>query len=139
MFSLKCLLAWILFLAVTVAHPTNSNSNCTAALSKRGGLGWLENSRGTEAYRCEYFPNVFFEKIHLAGRNSTHTEQEIKRAAKKAGAMTGWKWKDLGHGSFVAKVNFLLAFFFLLLCSGLGLCRVLDAWLVADSSGVVAF
>jgi hypothetical protein len=88
---------------VTTAQPLNIT--LPAALEKREGYGWLENTRGTEAYRCEYWTNPLFDKIHLAGRNSTHSEREIKRAAKHAGAVTGWKWKDLGHGSFDVRVS----------------------------------
>lgn len=113
MVSFKSLLAWLSILFLAAAHPIDSSS--TVALEKRG-YGWLENGRGTSAYRCEYHGNLFFDRIHLAGRNSTATEKQVKRAAKKAGAVTGWKWRDLGKGSFDVRVSEVsspcFAFFF---------------------------
>lgn len=103
MLSTKSLLAC---LAAAAAQPIDPSARTLEAR----GYGWLENSVGTEAYRCEYWTNPFFDKIHLAGRNSTHTEHEIKGAAKEAGAVTGWKWEDLGGGSFDVKVSFPLDF-----------------------------
>ena len=106
MVSFKPLLAC---LAVAASQPIDA----PAITLEARGYGWLENSLGTEAYRCEYWTNPFFDKIHLAGRNSTHSEHEIKGAAKEAGAVTGWHWKDLGEGSFDVKVSFqsLVCFF----------------------------
>ncbi|GAB7324059.1 hypothetical protein MBLNU13_g07451t1 [Cladosporium sp. NU13] len=98
MLSLKSQLPLLAFAAAQPIDPL------AGPLAPRG-YGWLENSAGTEAYRCEYWTNPFFDKIHLAGRNSTHTEAEIKGAARKAGAVTGWEWKDLGGGSFDVRFN----------------------------------
>ena len=108
MVSFKPLLAC---LAAAASQPIDH----PAITLEARGYGWLENSLGTEAYRCEYWTNPFFDKIHLAGRNSTHSEHEIKGAAKEAGAVTGWHWKDLGEGSFDVKVGFDLSFAALLL------------------------
>jgi len=112
MVSLKSLLTWLSLLFLVAAHPIDS----PATLGKRG-YGWLENSRGTSAYRCEYHGNLFFDRIHLAGRNSTATEEQVKRAAKKASAVTGWRWRNLGKGSFDVRVSGFFspcfAFFFL--------------------------
>jgi hypothetical protein len=102
MVSLKSLLP---LLALAAAQPIDSPASNT--LEPRG-YGWLEGNLGREAYRCEYWTNPFFDKIHLAGRNSTHTEKEIKDAAKEAGAVTGWKWRDMGGGDFDVRVSFFL-------------------------------
>ena len=107
MVSLKSLLPTLPLFLLATSQPIDIDTptDTSGALEERG-LGWLENSRGTEAYRCEYFPNPFFEKIHLAGRNSSHSEREFKKAAKKAGAVTGWKWKETGEeGGFDVKVR----------------------------------
>jgi len=117
--SLKSLLASLPLALLATAHPIDIDIEPLAAADASGalearGYGWLENGYGTEAYRCEYWTNPFFDKIHLAGRNSTHTEREIKDAAKEAGAVTGWKWKDLGDGDFDVKLSFLDLFFFAL-------------------------
>ena len=111
MVSFKPLLAC---LAVAASQPIDPR----AITLEARGYGWLENSLGTEAYRCEYWTNPFFDKIHLAGRNSTHSEHEIKGAAKEAGAVTGWHWKDLGEGSFDVKVSFDLSFSAFASCGG---------------------
>ena len=106
MLSIKSLIAC---LAVAAAQPIKPPARTLEAR----GYGWLENSVGSEAYRCEYWTNPFFDKIHLAGRNSSHTEKEIKDAAKEAGAVTGWKWEDMGGGDFDVRVSFVLVLVFM--------------------------
>ena len=105
--SLKSLLTTLPLALLATAQPIDIDPSPPAeagALEARG-YGWLENGYGTSAYRCEYWTNPFFDKIHLAGRNSTHTEKEIKDAAKEAGAVTGWKWEDMGGGDFDVRVS----------------------------------
>jgi hypothetical protein len=102
MVSPKSLLTSMALPLLTTAQPIDPPTGNT--LEPRG-YGWLEGNLGREAYRCEYWTNPFFDKIHLAGRNSTHTEKEIKDAAKEAGAVTGWKWEDMGGGDFDVRVS----------------------------------
>lgn len=109
MVSLKCLLASLPLALLATAQPVDIDPPADAGALEARGYGWLENGYGTEAYRCEYWTNPFFDKIHLAGRNSTHNEREIKDAAKEAGAVTGWKWKDLGGGDFDVRVSCLFS------------------------------
>jgi hypothetical protein len=110
MLSLKSLLTSVALPILATAQPIDTPTDKT--LEPRG-YGWLEGNLGREAYRCEYWTNPFFDKIHLAGRNSTHTEKEIKDAAKEAGAVTWWKWEDMGGGDFDVRVSFVLVLVFM--------------------------
>ena len=95
MLSLKSLLA--------TAQPIDIDPPADTGALEARGYGWLENTWGTEAYRCEYWTNPLFDKIHLAGRNSTHTEREIKDAAKQAGAVTGWSGRIWETGTLTVR------------------------------------